>query len=63
MGVILGDNLNGQKARLKLMVALSVSHDMATIREWLERDLYKPFWRNKGLMTLRSTWRSGGDIY
>lgn len=42
LGIILGDNLNGQKARIKLMVALSVTHDMATVREWFERDLYQP---------------------
>lgn len=42
LGIILGDNLNGQKARIKLMVALSATHDMATLREWFERDLYQP---------------------
>lgn len=40
LGVILGDNLNGQKARIKLMVALSATDDMSTLREWFERDLY-----------------------
>ncbi len=40
LGVILGDTLNGQKARIKLMVALSATHDMETLREWFERDLY-----------------------
>lgn len=40
LGVILGDNLNGQKARIKLMVALSATQEMATLREWFEHDLY-----------------------
>ena len=42
LGVILGDNLNGQKARIKLMVALSATQDMTTLREWFEKDLYQP---------------------
>lgn len=40
LGVILGDNLNGQKARIKLMVALSATEDLTTVKEWFERDLY-----------------------
>ncbi|PKK38684.1 L-asparaginase [Clostridiaceae bacterium JG1575] len=40
IGVILGDNLNGQKARIKLMVALSATKDLAAVRRWFEEDLY-----------------------
>lgn len=40
MGAILGDNLSGQKARLKLMLILSESTDMADIRQRFEEDLY-----------------------
>lgn len=40
LGVILGDNLNGQKARIKLMVALSATKSLETLREWFEQDLY-----------------------
>lgn len=43
LGVILGDDLNGQKARIKLMVAISANVEMDTIREWFERDLYSEF--------------------
>lgn len=39
-GVIFGDNLNGQKARIKLMVALSYTRDMNVVKEWFEKDLY-----------------------
>lgn len=39
-GVILGDNLSGQKARLKLMLLLNVTGDMEEIRRRFEADLY-----------------------
>lgn len=39
-GVIFGDNLNGQKARIKLMVALSWSRDLKKVKDWFEEDLY-----------------------
>lgn len=39
-GVIFGDNLNGQKARIKLMVALSYTRDMNVVKEWFEKGLY-----------------------
>jgi L-asparaginase len=40
MGVIFGESLPGQKARIKLMVALSLFHDPDDVREWFEHDLY-----------------------
>lgn len=40
MGVILGDTLPGQKARIKLMVALSKTSDMKEIKEIFEMGLY-----------------------
>jgi len=40
IGVILGDDLNGQKARIKLMVALSATPDLNQVKEWFEKDLY-----------------------
>ncbi len=40
MGVILGDNLPGHKARIKLMVALGYSRDPAEIRAIFETDAY-----------------------
>lgn len=40
MGVIFGDSLPGQKARVKLMVALSIYKDPEDVREWFEKDLY-----------------------
>lgn len=40
LGVIFGDNMQGQKARIKLMVALSYSTDMTFIKEYMEEDLY-----------------------
>ncbi|MBO1263747.1 asparaginase [Proteiniclasticum sp. SCR006] len=40
MGVIFGDALPGQKARIKLMVALSIYDDPEDVREWFEKDLY-----------------------
>lgn len=39
-GIILGDNLSGQKARLKLMLLLNVTEDMEEIRKRFEADLY-----------------------
>lgn len=39
-GVIFGGNLNGQKARIKLMLALTVYHDHASIKQFFEKDLY-----------------------
>lgn len=40
IGVIFGDNLPGQKARIKLMVALSYTDDMNEIRKVFEKGLY-----------------------
>lgn len=40
MGVILGDNLPGHKARIKLMVALGHSNELAVIREIFENAYY-----------------------
>lgn len=40
LGAILGESLNGQKARIKLMVAISATKDMETLRDWFEKDLY-----------------------
>lgn len=39
-GVILGDNLNGQKARIKLMVALGATRDMKRIKDIFEKNYY-----------------------
>ena len=39
-GVILGENLSGQKARIKLMLLLNVTSDMKEIRDKFEADLY-----------------------
>ncbi|MDP4146204.1 MAG: asparaginase [Bacillota bacterium] len=39
-GVILGDNLPGQKARIKLMVALGLTEDLGEIKEIFERNYY-----------------------
>lgn len=39
-GIILGDNLSGQKARIKLMLLLDVTRDMTAIRKRFEADLY-----------------------
>lgn len=39
-GAIFGDNLPGQKARIKLMLILSITNDMNTIREIFEKDIY-----------------------
>ena len=40
IGVILGDNLPGQKARIKLMLALSKTNDIAEVRHIFEQGLY-----------------------
>ena len=40
LGVILGDNLPGQKARIKLMVALGFTRDMAKIKDIFEKNYY-----------------------
>lgn len=39
-GVILGDNLSGQKARIKLMVALGYTKDMSLIKDIFEKNYY-----------------------
>jgi L-asparaginase len=38
LGVVLGPGLPGQKARIKLMVALGTTSDLATIRRLFEDD-------------------------
>lgn len=40
-GVIFGDRLPGQKARIKLMLALGYTNDIEEIREMFEKGLYK----------------------
>ena len=40
MGVIFGDDLCGQKARIKLMLALGKSKDLDEIREIFEEGRY-----------------------
>lgn len=40
IGVILGDNLPGQKARIKLMLALGITRDLNEIKRIFEGDLY-----------------------
>lgn len=40
MGVIFGESLPGQKARIKLMVALSIFTSPDDVRKWFEKDLY-----------------------
>jgi len=40
LGVIFGGSLNGQKARIKLMLALSVTNDSEKIKEIFEKDFY-----------------------
>lgn len=40
MGVILGDNLPGQKARIKLMIALSYANDYKEIKNIFEKNYY-----------------------
>ncbi len=39
-GIILGGNLNGQKARIKLMLALAKTDDYDTIKSIFENDIY-----------------------
>lgn len=39
-GVILGDTLSGQKARIKLMVILGITNKLDEIRKLFEQDLY-----------------------
>jgi L-asparaginase len=41
LGVIFGGNLQGQKARIKLMLALSVTTDCNTIKDMFEKGFYK----------------------
>ncbi|ABR48361.1 Asparaginase/glutaminase [Alkaliphilus metalliredigens QYMF] len=41
IGVILGGSLPGQKARIKLMLALTVSADLLALRELIESDQYR----------------------
>lgn len=40
MGVILGDNLSGQKARIKLMLLLGITDNQEEIKKRFEEDLY-----------------------
>lgn len=40
LGAIFGGDLNGQKARIKLMLALSTTNDIATIRSLFEDEYY-----------------------
>jgi len=40
IGAIFGDNLPGQKARIKLMLILSITNDINIIRELFEKDIY-----------------------
>jgi len=40
MGVILGDNLPGQKARIKLMVALGKTHNHEELKDIFEKGVY-----------------------
>ncbi|MCX7950845.1 MAG: asparaginase [Clostridiales bacterium] len=40
LGVIFGDNLPGQKARIKLIVALSKTRDLSEIKKIFEMELY-----------------------
>ncbi|ABW19356.1 asparaginase [Alkaliphilus oremlandii] len=41
MGVILGGDLPGQKARIKLMLALSISNDLNVVKNIIENNQYK----------------------
>ncbi|QXM06318.1 asparaginase [Crassaminicella indica] len=41
LGVILGGNLPGQKARIKLMLALSITKERKIIKEIFEKDFYR----------------------
>lgn len=40
IGAIFGNNLPGQKARIKLMLLLSITNDIDVIREIFEKDIY-----------------------
>lgn len=40
LGIILGGNLPGQKARIKLMLALSVTSNMEEVKNIIEKDLF-----------------------
>lgn len=40
LGVVFGDNLPGQKARIKLMLALGKTNDIEKVREIFEKGLY-----------------------
>ncbi len=40
MGVIFGDNLPGQKARIKLLLALSITDDLERVKKVFEKGLY-----------------------
>lgn len=39
-GVIFGDTMQGQKARIKLLVALNYSHEYSVIKEFMEDGMY-----------------------
>lgn len=41
LGVILGDNLSGPKARIKLMIILGITRQMEQVKKLFEKDLYK----------------------
>lgn len=41
LGVILGDNLTGQKARIKLMIVLGITNNIEEVRNIFEEDLYQ----------------------
>lgn len=41
MGVIFGDNMQGQKARVKLIVALSYNKESKFIKQYMEEEFYK----------------------
>ncbi len=41
LGAILGDNLTGPKARIKLMIILGKTHDVDEVKQLFEKDLYK----------------------
>ncbi len=40
MGIILGDNLSGQKARIKLMLVLGMTQEIERVQQVFEHDLY-----------------------
>lgn len=41
LGVIFGGNMNGQKARIKLMLALAKTNDSAELKSLFEKEFYK----------------------